>query len=85
MYSESALAFTLSKQTLIGLVNFSVRAAPSHSLLFQFFFSLFVAISLTLTFARTMLLYENWSKRRGLKLSASTNMRGEVKDMRGGR
>lgn len=70
LYSGNALAFTLSKQTLIGLVNFSVRAAPFQPLLFQFFFSLslFVAISLTLTFARTMLLYESWSKKKRVEV-----------------
>lgn len=68
LYSGNALAFTLSKQTLIGLANFCVRAAPFQPLLFQFFFSVFVAISLTLTFARTMLLYESWSKKKRVEV-----------------
>lgn len=59
----TALAFALSKQTLIGLVDSPVRPSPSCPLLFHFF-SMRVAIPLTLTSARMMLLYESWSKKR---------------------
>jgi hypothetical protein len=70
LYSGTALGFTLSKQTLIGLVNFPVRPAPSPlpPTYFSPFFSLCVASPLTLTFARTMLLYDSWTKKKRVEV-----------------
>lgn len=78
LYSRKALAFYFEQTDINWIGEFSMSVLH-HSIPFFSIISLCVAIPLTLTSARTMLLYESWSK-RGLKLSASTNMRRELKD-----
>lgn len=78
LYSRKVLAFYFEQTGINWIGEFSMSVLH-HSIPFFPIISLCVAIPLTLTSARTMLLYESWSKKR-VKLSASTNMRRELKD-----
>lgn len=63
LYSRKVLAFYFEQTDINWIGEFSMsmlqRSIPSFSII-----SLCVAIPLTLTSARTMLLYESWSRKR---------------------
>lgn len=63
LYSRKALAFYFEQTDINWIGEFSMSVLH-HSIPFFSIISLCVAVPLTLTSARTMLLYESWSKNR---------------------